>query len=133
MFFPKYFLEWVYPVRIQLNKNLYILFSISTKYLFHSGEEQDKEVDEIVKEIFGLTAMEARSGKTGQMQRNVANGIGWYISDGSIEKCIPQLITPDFIPNENGGKVLHRKVGDRDIYMVMNVDKNSECFFQNIF
>lgn len=40
----------------------------------------------------------------------------------------PQLITPDFIPNENGGKVLHRKVGDRDIYMVMNVDKNSECF-----
>ena len=93
--------------------------------------EQDKEVDEIVKEIFGLTAMEARSGKTGQMQRNVANGIGWYISDGSIEKCIPQLITPDFIPNENGGKVLHRKVGDRDIYMVMNVDKNSECFFRN--
>lgn len=75
--------------------------------------------------------MEARSGKTGQMQRNVANGIGWYISDGSIEKCIPQLITPDFIPNENGGKVLHRKVGDRDIYMVMNVDKNSECFFRN--
>lgn len=48
------------------------------------------------KKIFSLTAMEARSKcKTGQMQ-NLANG-GGYISDGSIEKCIPQLITPDFI------------------------------------
>ena len=57
--------------------------------------------------------------------------LGGYISDGSIENVSSNLITPDFIPNENGGKVLHRKVGDRDIYMVMNVDKNSELFFRN--
>lgn len=53
-----------------------------------------------------------------------------YFRDGSSEKCIPQLITPDFIPNENGGKVLHRKVGDQR-HLLEYVDKNLECFFRN--
>lgn len=93
--------------------------------------EQDEEVDKIVKEIFGLTAAEAEVGKTGQKQTNPANGIGWYIADGILEKYIPELITPDFIAGGNGGKVLHRKAGNRDVYMVMNIDKGSECFFRS--
>lgn len=92
--------------------------------------ENDEEVDKIVKEIFGLTAAEAIAGKTAGKQTNSANGTGWYMADGSIEKHIPGLITPDFKPDENGGKVLHRKIGERDMYMVMNVAKGSECFFR---
>lgn len=92
--------------------------------------EQDDEVDKIVKELFGLTAAEAQSGKIAQKQTNKAKGVGWYMADGSVEKQIAGLITPDFIPGDNGGKVLHRKVGERDLYMVMNVDKGSECFFR---
>lgn len=93
--------------------------------------EQDTEVDAILKEVFGLTAAEAEVGKVGQKQTNASKGIGWYIADGSIEEQIPKLITPDFIPNTKGGKVLHRKAGQRDIYMVMNVEKGSECFFRS--
>lgn len=93
--------------------------------------EGDEEVDRIVKELFGLTAAEAHAGKTARKQTNDANGVGWYIADGSLDKKIPQLITPDFSPGENGGKVLHRRIGERDVYMVMNVDKNSECFFRS--
>ena len=93
--------------------------------------EQDQEVDAILKELFGLTAAEAEAGQIGQKQTNAAQGIGWYIADGSIEKQIPQFITPDFIPNAKGGKVMHRKAGPRDIYMVMNVEKGSECFFRS--
>ncbi len=44
---------------------------------------------------------------------------------------MPQLILPDFVPNEKGGKVLHRRIGERDVYMVMNVEKGSECFFRS--
>lgn len=92
--------------------------------------EQDKKVNKIVKEIFGLTAKEAAEGQTASKQKNAAGGIGWYVKDGSIEKHITTLITPDFIPAANGGKVLHRKIGEKDLYMVMNVEKGSECFFR---
>ena len=92
--------------------------------------ENDPKVDAIVKEIFGLTAAEAKAGNQAQQQRNEAGGIGLYVADGAIEKVIPQFIQPDFIPNEKGGKVLHRRIGQRDLYMVMNVEKGSECFFR---
>lgn len=93
--------------------------------------EQDEQVDAILREVFGMTAAEAASGKKGQKQTNAANGIGWYIAEGAIEKQIPDLIIPDFIAGTNGGKVLHRRIKDRDVYMVMNVDKGSECFFRS--
>ena len=96
----------------------------------HEGE-QDKEVDTILQEIFGLTAREAKEGKTVSRQTNQAGGTGIYVADGAIEKVVPRLILPDFIPNEKGGKVLHRRIGERDMYMVMNVEKGSECFFRS--
>lgn len=93
--------------------------------------EQDKEVNAILNEIFGLTAEDVKADKVAAKQSNKAKGIGLYIADGAVEKVVPQLILPDFIPNEKGGKVLHRRIGDRDVYMVMNVEKGSECFFRS--
>lgn len=92
--------------------------------------EQNKETDAILTELFGLTAQDVKDGKTADRQTNNAGGVGLYIADGAVEKVVPQLILPDFIPNEKGGKVLHRRIGDRDVYMVMNVEKGSECFFR---
>ena len=92
--------------------------------------EQDKEVNAILNEIFGLTAADVKAGKAATKQSNKAGGIGLYVADGAVEKVVPQLILPDFVPNEKGGKVLHRRIGERDIYMVMNVEKGSECFFR---
>lgn len=93
--------------------------------------ENDEEVDAIVREIFGLTAAEAKEGKRASRQRSNAGGVGLYVADGAVEKVVPQLILPDFVPNEKGGKVLHRRIGQRDVYMVMDVEKGSECFFRS--
>lgn len=87
--------------------------------------EDDKEVKAILSEIFGITAASATK------QTNKAKGVGLYVADGAVEKVVPQLILPDFVPNEKGGKVLHRRIGERDVYMVMNVEKGSECFFRS--
>ncbi len=92
--------------------------------------ENDAEVDAVLKEIFGLTAREAKEGKTSVKQTNKAGGIGLYLVDNQLKDIIPQLIQPDFIPGAKGGKVLHRRIGERDLYMVMNVEKGSECFFR---
>ena len=89
--------------------------------------EQDEKVEAILREIFGVVAADTNAVK----QTNKAKGVGLYVADGAIEKVVPQLILPDFIPNEKGGKVLHRRIGERDVYMVMNVEKGSECFFRS--
>ena len=93
--------------------------------------EKDAEVDAILTEVFGMTAEDAKAGKTGVKQRNQAGGIGHYIADGALEKVVSQYIRTDFMPNEKGGKVLHRRIGPRDVYMVANVEKGSECFFRS--
>lgn len=106
--------------------------------------ENDPEVDRILMELFGITANDLN--ETGDdfkniiniseniseskgKQMNQAGGIGWYIPQ-SLEEYIPELITPDFLPEKREGKVLHRKIGERDVYMVTDVEKGSECFFR---
>lgn len=92
--------------------------------------ENDPEIDRIIKELFGISANEANGKKETKKQQNNAGGIGWYLSD-SLEKYIPELITPDFLPEKGEGKVLHRRIGERDVYMVTDVEKDSECFFRS--
>ena len=92
--------------------------------------ENDPEVDQIIKELFGLSADELAAGKVAEKQPNPAGGIGWYIPE-ALEKHIPNLITPDFLPEKREGKVLHRKAGKRDVYMVTDVEKGTECFFRS--
>jgi len=79
--------------------------------------ESDDEVDLILNEIFGPT--------------NAVKGVGIYVPDGDLVKQIHALITPDFKPGNGEGKVLHRRMGYRDVYMVMDVEKGSECFFHS--
>lgn len=43
---------------------------------------------------------------------------------------IHRTITPDFRAGTKGGKVLHRRTDDRDVYMVMNVEPGTDCFFR---
>lgn len=90
----------------------------------------DPEVDAIVKEIFGLTAKEQEAGKQVDMRQNAAGGKGLLADTLNIATLLAQHITPDFIPGEGGGKVLHRKIGERDLYMTMNVKPGNECFFR---
>lgn len=73
--------------------------------------ENDSQVADMLQEIFD------------------ENGI--HESDGKvIPKRICSLMTPDFRTKSGKGKVLHRKVGNQDVYMVMNIPKGDEVFFR---
>ena len=93
--------------------------------------EGDSAVDEILRELFLMTGSGTKAKASSQVQRSNAGGVAMWVEDGSVEKIIPQYIVPDFIPNKQGGKVLHRRIGERDVYMVMNVEQGSECFFRS--
>lgn len=98
---------------------------------------QNPELDGMVKGLFGLTAREARDGKDASPQTNTAGGIGMFVRKvGQAREAVDRHVARDFIPwdSENpakpgSGYVLHRKIGPRDVYMVMNVPKDSECTF----
>jgi hypothetical protein len=89
--------------------------------------ENDLEIEQILQEMFGISANEAGTGIN--RKTNQKGGIGWYIAD-SLEKYVPDLITPDFLSEKKEGKILHRKIGEKDIYMVIDVNKDTECFFR---
>ncbi len=94
--------------------------------------EGDVETDAILKELFGLTHDEAVAVKRGDKQRNASGGTGWYLPADEIPSSIRSLITADFAPESKTGKVLHRKAGKRDIYMVTDVPKGTEVFFRSV-
>ncbi len=91
---------------------------------------QDAVLDAQVKELFGATASEARDGKGGEPQGNAAGGVGAAVrTNDAVAELITKSTPRDFVPG-NGGQVLHRKVGTRDVFMVMGAPKNSECVFR---
>ncbi len=92
--------------------------------------ETDSEMNTMVKELFGLTAADLASGQKTTRQTNAAGGTGIFLPAGEVVAQIQSLITPDYRPAAGTGKVLHRRAGKRDIYMVMDVPKDSECFFR---
>jgi len=81
------------------------------------GGENNPEVEAIIREIFGEHA-------------KPQDGTGNYLSVDDMADRIGTLITPDFKPSAGIGKVLHRRVGKQDVYMVMDVTKGTECFFR---
>ena len=91
---------------------------------------QDAALDAQVRELFGVTAADAQGGKTAGPQGNAAGGVGAAVkTNDAAADLITKSIPRDFVPG-GGGQVLHRKVGERDIFMVMGAAKNSECVFR---
>ena len=51
----------------------------------------------------------------------------------SLQKAVQKLATertPDFRPATSKACVMHRRIGDKQLYAVYNVPKGSECFFR---
>ena len=71
----------------------------------------DPELDKIVKEIFTSDAT-----------------LGDKIH--LIPPVVSNAITRDFVSENKQGHVLHRRIGERDVYMVMDVPQGEECFFR---
>ena len=90
----------------------------------------DRQLDKAVRELFGVTAEEARTGKAVEPRRSRTGGVGAALSDvDAAAALISASIPRDFVPGD-GGQVLHRVIGDRDVYMVMGAARNSECLFR---
>lgn len=76
--------------------------------------ENDPELKKILDEIF-------------------TSSIGRGMVETDVEKIpalLSQLIVPDFKTSTGKGKVLHRKIGTCQVYMVMDIDKEAELFFR---
>ena len=90
----------------------------------------DPEVNGIIREIFGITA-DQTADVAAKAQSNPMGGKGYYIgSSRGLIALLKRCVIPDFNPGDKGGKVLHRRIKDQDVYMVMNVKPGTECFFR---
>ena len=102
----------------------------------------DPQLDAAVKELFGLTAKEAKEGKAATPQKNAAGGLGVAVLGAKnpaphpaaapamgVAEIVTANVPRDFVPDVPC-RVLHRKVGPRDVFMVMDAPKNAECFFR---
>ncbi len=91
---------------------------------------EDAELDAAVRELFGVTAAQARDGKTAPPQTSDGGGVGAAVkAHDALAALITRSIPRDFVP-EGAAQVLHRKIGPREVYLVMGAAKNSESFFR---
>jgi len=95
----------------------------------------DPKLQAMIKEIFGTTFGEkVETGRT-YSQNSKTGGIGLFIPKLSdVRPRIDSLIERDFkIMSENKtSNILHRKLGERDLYFIYGVPKNTKCFFRCI-
>ena len=83
----------------------------------------DPELDKIVKELFGASAAEMKSGKKPFKQQDISGGIGLFIEDDSDLVDLIGSLLPKHVKSENHVRYMHRKVGFRDVFMVMGAQK----------
>ncbi|MFT4565139.1 MAG: hypothetical protein ACI9FN_000087 [Saprospiraceae bacterium] len=87
----------------------------------------DPELDNAIKEMFGSSAIEAKAGA--DRQRNKAGGIGLFVKNASqLKKEINTLLTKH-VSSDKPVRAMHRKIGSRDVYMVMGSGKDVSCHF----
>jgi hypothetical protein len=96
----------------------------------------DAELDAMVQEIFGVTAREAKTIKGLLLKNSSASGLGMLApTTERLVEVIGQAISCDFALSgprdpKRPAQVLHRKIGPRDVYLVLGAPKGSECFFR---
>jgi len=90
----------------------------------------DAELDAAVKELFGMTAAEQAAGAKAEAQKSGAGGVGFAgATAAELAAIIDGAVPRDFIP-EGPAQVLHRRISDFDVFMVMGAAKGSRCFFR---
>jgi len=89
----------------------------------------DLVLDDAVKSIFSLTASEAKANQSVVRQENKAGGLGLIVP--KVEQIVPEVGSLVCRAVESGKPVrsMHRKIGNRDVFMVMDAAKGSECTF----
>jgi hypothetical protein len=91
----------------------------------------DPELNAVVKEIFGVSADELRAGEKVEKQTNKAGGIGMVVRNA--DKLLDELdaLLPHDVQSDKKVRAMHRKIGNRDVYMVMDAEEGSYCTFMS--
>jgi hypothetical protein len=90
----------------------------------------------MVREIFGAAPGETGVPKEARVQRNAAGGRGvWASRPEHVVAEIRRAIPPDFELSTEAdatrpAQVLHRRIGPRDVYLVLGAPKGSWCSFR---
>lgn len=101
----------------------------------HAGAD-DAELDGMVKEIFGATALDPGAPRDLPVNRSSTGGVGVLFADAkSAVDYVGRTLPPDFAVSDETAasrpaQVLHRKIGPRDVFMVLGVSKGAECYFR---
>ena len=93
----------------------------------------DPELDAALRELFGATAAEVKAGARPASQSHPAGGLGAGLFAGESNwAALASLLhrIPLDVVSEVPLKAVHRKIGPRDVYLLLGADQGSECTFR---
>jgi len=93
----------------------------------------DDQLQAMIREMFGTTFSEKHDSTVVYSQKSKSGGTGLFISNPlDAKKIISGLIQPDFkvLSGEPVPGILHRKIGNRNLYFVYGLPKGTSCFFR---
>jgi len=93
----------------------------------------DEQLQTMVGEMFGITSADKLDTTKTYSRKSASGGTGIFIHQPlEVKNVIASLIQPDFkvLSGNQASNILHRKVGERDLYFVYGLPKGTECFFR---
>ena len=93
----------------------------------------DPKLQAMIQEMFGTTYLEKIDTAKTYLQKNKAGGVGMFVPNyKNVKSVIDKLIEPDFkvLTENTTPNILHRRVGNRDLYFVYGLPKGTNCFFR---
>ena len=91
----------------------------------------DPEMDKTVKELFGISSAEMNNGCKPSVQKHRSGGLGIYAEDQSALLAQIKNLLQKHLTSSDPVKYSHRKIGSRDVYMVMGAKRGSMCTFRS--
>ncbi len=89
----------------------------------------DPKLDAAIKEIFGLTGADINPGIMPGKNSNAAGGIGMLVQDADQLRNEIETLLPRHVASDIPVRAMHRKIGEREVYMVMGNGKDVNCIF----
>ncbi|MCU0455816.1 MAG: hypothetical protein MUE74_05890 [Bacteroidales bacterium] len=96
----------------------------------HAGA-QDPALDAIVKELFGVSAYELQTGGKPSVRIHKSGGMGLFCEDPDILLNQVKKLLPGYIQADSTVRFMFRKIGFRDVFMVMGARKGSWITFRS--
>jgi hypothetical protein len=93
----------------------------------------DEKLQHMIREMFGTTFSEKQDTSQIYSRKSKSGGTGVFFHNPlDARNIIAGLIKPDFqvLSGNRASNILHRKVGERDIYFVYSLPKGTECYFR---